>query len=252
MKKSVDILEEIRKVHENAQYYEKITSEPGPAYEKYESCKAQGIHYKDLPQTERDAVKKAQAEHDVKICAASNRAQFARIEEKILRDNARRAIVAEVLPAAVAVWNKYAGKKYGPKTKDKIRDEMQQATGQYISVNTSRYGNNYEMVIYHDSFRYDDLCVRSEWENGSAISPFVSEDNKVLPVEIEKLYLCYCGEYCADYARKAEEIVSAFRFMQNHYEEFEKSCNAFNSLLPSGMQRAYTRDYKDYLNNYIK
>ena len=252
MKQSREILSELSAVSGRIKVYEDIASEECPAHKKLMECKAQGVIYADLPETEKSAVKAAKAEHDKKVLRASENAQFARIEAKILRDNARRAVVAEVLPAAVSVWNKYAGKKYGPKTSDKIREEMQAETGHRISVHSSAYGNNHEMTIYHDSFRYDDLCIRSSWDNGEMLSPFLSADNKILPVEIGKLYLCDCKEYCDDYVSQAEKIVSAFHAMQEEKRKFEKSCNEFNALIPSGMKNAYLRDYSDYLNSYIK
>src|SRR5574344_1786958 len=85
---------------------------------------------------ERHEARKA-AEND--MMKASAEKKDLRITLKILISNARIALFNEVLPVALEVLKKYAGKPYGDKTKQKISDEIKEKTNCWFYI-TSCYG----------------------------------------------------------------------------------------------------------------
>ena len=49
-----------------------------------------------------------------------------KIKIELLKGNAHIALASEVIPVICEVWNKYAGKKHGPKTNEKIKNEIKE------------------------------------------------------------------------------------------------------------------------------
>jgi hypothetical protein len=64
-----------------------------------------------------------------KASAEERKNEESKIKIAILTQNAKRAFFAENIGKICEIWNRYAGKKYGEKTAEKIRDELRTATG---------------------------------------------------------------------------------------------------------------------------
>ena len=250
MKKSIDI---IKMIHENADTIKKLDGlmkEPGPAYMAYKAG-----NYKDLPQEEKDRIKTAQAEHDAKICKYAEESQLLKIENRILHDNARRALFNEVVPAALEVWKKYEGKKYGPKTEEKIKDETQAATGCCVCVYVTRkqYGTWQELNISFPYpsplhyFNYNDFTIAPKWEHGEQVESFLSSENKIQEVHAENLYLWDCREYCENPEDRAREILQAWQDVKNKYDEYYRAVSDYNALIPGKMSSINSNDFKNYM-----
>lgn len=185
--------------------------------------------------------------------AKSNELQLLRIECKILYDNARRALVEEVLPAAVEIWNSYAGKKCGPKTLEKIRNETQEKTGCRCCFTFKAYGSGHEfqLSIPYGSkinfFGYGDFEFSCKYENGEELFPPLSEDNKIQAVPADSVYFWNCGAYCEDTRERAREIVQAWESVKAANAALEKAMKEYNDLIPGKMERVNRGDWLNYL-----
>ena len=248
MMKCIDIIQQIRDNSDTIERLNRLIKEPGPAYMAYTAG-----NYKDLPQEEKEKIKAAQAEHDKKICKASEEKTLMQIENRILHDNARQALFNEVIPPALAIWNKYAGKKYGPKTEDKIKDEIQAATGCRVYASRKQYGTGTELNISfpHPSplayFHYNDFAITPKWENGSEKQPLLSEDNKILPVDIENLHLWDCKAYRENVQEVAQQILQGWQEVKNKYDAFCKAASDYNALIPGKMPNVNTSNFRNYM-----
>lgn len=71
--------------------------------------------------------------------------KYLQITIKILNSNAKIALYNEALPVVLEVLAKYKNKPYGPKTEQKIKDEIKEKTGCgfYISA---RYTQEYHII----------------------------------------------------------------------------------------------------------
>ena len=58
------------------------------------------------------------------IVMAAEEEEILQVENKILHDNARRALYAEALPVILEELSKFKGKPYGEKTEKKISDAV--------------------------------------------------------------------------------------------------------------------------------
>ena len=124
MKKYIDILKEI---DENTKKQEAAKTRREQAQQAF------NIWYDGLNFKARKEKKDANPEEAERLINAISEAESEenRVNKiaAILNDNARAAFTAENLPAIIEVINKYTGKKIGEKTREKIRAEIETATG---------------------------------------------------------------------------------------------------------------------------
>lgn len=169
------------------------------------------------------------------------------IENRILKDNARNALFDEVMPKAIEIWNKYAGKQYGEKTKEKIRKEVNEATGCYLYASSGYSSDEFFLVPSVDSeveywFLPRDLEVYPHPYNSGRFLV----NNKIQSVNVENLKLGYCSAYVEDSRARATEINNKKRELRAEFDEYEKKIRAFNELLPSGIDSIYLQEPKWY------
>lgn len=164
------------------------------------------------------------------------------IENRILKDNARNALFDEVMPKAVEIWNKYAGKRYGEKTKDKIRDEVKKATGCYMYASSG-----YSSDEFYFSPSETDLYY---WFSSRDLEIYCSAriliNNVIQEVSIQNLKVAYCSAYVEDTRARAIEINDKKNELRSEFEEYGKKIKAFNELLPSGIDYIYVQEPKWY------
>ena len=159
---------------------------------------------------------------------------YDRMEEINLRikfasANAKTALWNETAPKIAAVWNKYAGKQYGEKTRAKIRNEMKEQTGAdvYIGYYYSYPHINVNMNgIYIEATDYsDDKILR---------------DNKIFPLDPAALTIYDRMEYIDDIPAHVEKLRAKFDEARKAEEEFLKLCAEYNEMISGDMNRIDT------------
>lgn len=195
---------------------------------------------------------KANAERAKELNSAAAEVELLRIENKILHDNARRALVAEVLPVILEELNKYSGKPYGEKTREKINNAVKARTGCAFYIDTSSYGNNCLNIVPLDKngysgtgvFRYNDFEIYPAYENGERLRVLI--DNKINVLPAEKLCISNCPEYVENVREHAEAIRNEYNAVKKARDEYAAKVAAFNNMIPSGLKElphvSYIRD----------
>lgn len=74
------------------------------------------------------------------LVAEDERERKTQFRSKVLKHNARIAFVAEYLPTVLECINKYAGKRVGNKTAEKIEDEILEKTGHSVVIRNRPMG----------------------------------------------------------------------------------------------------------------
>lgn len=182
---------------------------------------------------------------DPAIAAALAESELLQIENKILHDNARRAYFAEVIPAVVAEFQKYKGKAYGEKTKQKISDACKAAAGCAAYLTGGAWYETQKLTIVPldangfsgtGMFRYRDLdcCIAAKDDKGNHGK--LLDDNKIQEFSADDLDLCYSVRYVDDARARAELIKIQFAEVQAAYRAYEAAASAYNKLLPGGME----------------
>lgn len=158
-----------------------------------------------------------------------------KIENKILKDNARRMLFAEVIEKILDIWNSYKGKPYGDKTKEKIRKQIKEATGCWAYF----HGNELSLSVAHDvdnalsmyfGYRDGDIYTRGG---------FIDDNNKIREVAVEDVTLNYCHEYEHNPHELAERIYEQKKVLEAELVAYQQKLSDFNKMLPSTCEHMY-------------
>lgn len=189
---------------------------------------------KDLKKTVQETDWRADGGRDA-IRAAKEEATTLEIENWVLLDNARQAYIAEKLPVLLEIVNRYAGKRYGEKTKHKMSNEAKEAG----SFAFSFYGDELHIMPttvdgFNDigTWSYNDfVLVRQGCERSKA--GFIDENNVIKPLFAEDVRLSDCEEYCETPHERAQEIKKAHEEMLTAYETYAEATSRYNAIIPS-------------------
>ena len=157
---------------------------------------------------------------------------------KILNSNAKIALYNEVFPVVLEVLEKYKNKPYGPKTEQKIRDEIKEKTncGFYISV---RYSSQ-EYHIYPLEFTNNDYNIEcgTKFVNGKQKN--LLDDNKIQVPELNDLTIYYSSkEYIDNIPKRIKELKKLYKKAYEKQQELEKICSEYNNLAVGSIKNIY-------------
>ena len=168
------------------------------------------------------------------------------LTRKILRNNAKVALFNEVLPVALSILAKYAGKPYGDKTREKISNEIKEKTNCrfYISSRWSSY--SFEICPV-DVFGNDyNISCGTEYTDGSQKQLLI--DNKIQLVTFEEIALYYISrEYVEDIPGRVEELKRLYAEAVAKQKELETICDKYNALAVGDIEHIYS-DKRIYSN----
>lgn len=157
---------------------------------------------------------------------------------KILNSNAKITLYNEVLPVVLEVLEKYKNKPYGPKTEQKIRDEIKEKTncGFYISV---RYSSQ-EYHIYPLEFTNNDYNIEcgTKFVNGKQKN--LLDDNKIQVPGLNDLTIYYSSkEYINNIPKRIKELKKLYKKAYEKQKELEKICSEYNNLTVGSIKNIY-------------
>ena len=158
-----------------------------------------------------------------------------KIENKILKDNARRMLFAEVIGKILDIWNSYKGKPYGDKTKEKIRNQIKEATGCWAYF----HGNELSISVAHDVD--NELSMYFGYRDGDIYTRggFIDDNNKIREVIVEEVTLNYCHEYEHNPHELAERIYEQKKVLEAELVAYQQKLSDFNKMLPSTCEHMY-------------
>lgn len=176
------------------------------------------------------------------MCKLEEQIKDLTIKIKILNSNAKIALFNEVMPQALEVLEKYKNKPYGPKTKQKIKDEIKEKTncGFYIIV---RYGSqvyNISPLGFNGSTYNIECCTK--YIDGKQKN--LLDDNKIQVPELNDLTLCYTSEeYIDNIPKRIKELKKLYKKAYEKQQELEKICIEYNSLTVGNIKNIYKDKY---------
>ena len=157
---------------------------------------------------------------------------------KILNSNAKIALYNEVFPVVLEVLEKYKNKPYGPKTEQKIRDEIKEKTncGFYISV---RYSSQ-EYHIYPLEFTNNDYNIECGTKFVNGKQKKLLDDNKIQVPELNDLTIYYSSkEYINNIPKRIKELKKLYKKAYEKQQELEKICSEYNNLAVGSIKNIY-------------
>ena len=137
----------------------------------------------------------------------------------ILKNNYRIILFDDAAPHVVAVLKKYNGKSYGPKTREKIRDEIKAAAGVNFYINSRTWCD--EIIISDDYLKYSgqlEINIKAD-ENGDRARLLI--DNKINAPEAEQLTMYY-NIFVNDPAERVQELKKAYAAAREAQQALKK------------------------------
>lgn len=153
---------------------------------------------------------------------------------KMLKNNAKRALYVETIPAIIETLEKYNNKPYGEKTRDKISDEIKTITGCRCYVRNS-YSDS-EITIYPAAYGYDIKLYTKDIK-------ILNSENKIQAPTAEQIKLYYIHDYIENIPAAIKAMKKAYKKAVEKQKELETICNEFNSYAVDGIERIYKDKY---------
>lgn len=223
MKKFNSIIRDVKQTQQNIKELEEKTKQLRKTYLNITDIKKR---HEKIKTVENDIVKLEEKKKDLQITI------------KILNSNAKIALYKETLPTVLDVLAKYKNKPYGPKTEQKIKDEIKEKTncGFYIS---ERYSSQ-EYHIFPLEFISNDYNVvcGTKYINGKQKK--LLEDNKIQVPELKDLTIYYSSkEYIDNIPKRIKDLKRLYKKAYEKQKELEKICSEYNNLAVGSIKNIY-------------
>lgn len=223
MKKFSDIIKEVNQTQKKINEVEKNTKEIRKTYLNITDIKKR---HEKMKTVENDIVKLEEKKEDLQITI------------KILKSNAKIALFKETLPTVLEVLEKYKDKPYGPKTEQKIKDEIKEKTncGFYIS---SRYSSQ-EYHIFPLEFISNDYNIVCGTKYIDGKQKKLLDDNKIQVPELNDLTLYYSSkEYIDNIPKRIKDLKKLYKKAYEKQQELDALCSEYNSLTVGNIKNIY-------------
>lgn len=233
MKKYVEILEEIKRTRASITDTAKNEKE----LDRIAAREA----FKNGSPEEIEAAKAKYEEAEARYIKELEKNETAKLKIEVLKDNAAQALFAETINTICEIWNKYEGKPHGEKTADKIRAELKNAIGHYVSIR-----NKWDDACIYISFAYDsgapfrDLEFHPVW-NGNK-QPATDNNNKIVKLTPENFRVYCCGAYVENVAAHVKSLRKAHKAAKEAEKALENAISDYNALTRGNIQHANARE----------
>ena len=200
-----------------------------------EERQANAARVAELNEKTDRAVNSWRAKEPVPEDFAALRAELATAKQigLILKNNYAYRLAADVLPALVEVLKKYNGKKYGEKTREKIREEFKAMTGCGLYLERSLFSqqsNHAHIYEMRDGYRHGE-----EIEFFTNSNNIISEDNVIQAQPADAFKLYDYSEYIENPAERVAELAEKKKELDELRNAFNKAVDAYNALTVNGI-----------------
>lgn len=223
MKKFAEILKEVNKTYQTIKETEEKIKELQNTYLTIMDLKERHEKRKNV---ENDIVRLEEKKKDLQITI------------KILNSNAKIALYNEVMPAALETLAKYKNKSYGPKTEEKIKDEIKEKTNCSFYIN-SRYGSQtYHIIPLEFSVNAYNIECGPKHIDGKQKK--LLDENKIQVLGFSDIELYYTSkEYIENIPKRIKELKRLYKKAYEKQQELEKICSEYNNLAVGNIKNIY-------------
>lgn len=160
------------------------------------------------------------------------------ISIKILNSNAKIALFNEVMPQVLEVLAKYKNKPYGPKTEQKIKDEIKDKTNCSFYINTRYSSQEYHIIPLEFSNNNYNIECGAKCIDGNQKK--LLEGNKIQVLEFSDITLYYASkEYIDNIPKRIKELKRLYKKAYEKQQELEKICGEYNNLTVGNIKNIY-------------
>lgn len=223
MKKFNEIIKEVKQTQQKINELEEKIKQIRKTYLNITDIKER---HEKMKKVENELLKLEEKKKDLQITI------------KILNSNAKIALYHEVMPQVLEVLAKYKNKPYGPKTEQKIKDEIKEKTkcGFYI---IERYSSQ-EYHIFPLEFMSNDYNIECGTKYIDGKQKKLLEDNKIKVPELNDLTIYYSSkEYIDNIPKRIKDLKRLYKKAYEKQQELAAICSEYNSLCVGSIKNIY-------------
>lgn len=223
MKKFNEIIKEVKQTQQKINELEEKIKQIRKTYLNITDIKER---HEKMKKVENELLKLEEKKKDLQITI------------KILNSNAKIALYHEVMPQVLEVLAKYKNKPYGPKTEQKIKDEIKEKTkcGFYI---IERYSSQ-EYHIFPLEFMSNDYNIECGTKYIDGKQKKLLEDNKIKVPELNDLTIYYSSkDYIDNIPKRIKDLKRLYKKAYEKQQELAAICSEYNSLCVGSIKNIY-------------
>ena len=223
MKKFNEIIREAKKTQQKINEFEEKTKEIRKTYLNIMDIKKR---HEKMKTVENEIIRLEEKKKDLQITI------------KILNSNAKIALFNETLPTVLEVLAKYKGKPYGPKTEQKIRDEIKEKINCSFYISDRYSSQEYHIIPLEFSHNYYNIECGTKYIEGKQKK--LLDDNKIQVPELDDLTIYYSSkEYIDNIPKRIKDLKRLYKKAYEKQQELEKICSEYNSLTVGNIKNIY-------------
>ena len=223
MKKFNAIIKEVNQTRQKIKEVEEKTKEIRKTYLNIVNLKERREKMKTV---ENEIVKLEEKKKDLQITI------------KILNSNAKIALFNETIPVVLEVLAKYKGKPYGPKTEQKIRDEIKEKTNCSFYISDRYSSQEYHIIPLEFSNNDYNIECGTKYIDGKKKN--LLDDNKIQVPELNDLTIYYSSkEYIDNIHKRIKDLKRLYKKAVEKQQELDAICSDYNSLTVGDIKNIY-------------
>lgn len=227
MKKFIDIIKDVSKTYKTIKKVDEKINELQNTYLNIMNIKERHEKRKSV---ENDLVRLKEKKKDLQITV------------KILNSNAKIALYNEAMPEVLEVLAKYKNKPYGPKTDEKIKDEIKEKINCSFYISEKYNSQEYHIIPLEFSNNIYNIECGTKYIDGKQKK--LLEDNKIQVLEFDDLTLYYTSkEYIDNIPKRIKELKKLYKKAYEKQQEFAALCNKYNNLCVGSIKKIYKDKY---------
>ena len=157
---------------------------------------------------------------------------------KILNSNAKIALYSETLPIILEVLAKYKNKPYGPKTEEKVKDEIKEKTNCSFYISTRHSSQEYNIIPLEFSNNNYNIECGSKCIDGKQKK--LLDENKIQVLEFSDITLYYTSkEYIENIPKRIKELKRLYKKAYEKQKKKKKICSEYNNLIVGNIKNIY-------------
>lgn len=157
---------------------------------------------------------------------------------KILNSNAKIALFNDTLPIVLEVLAKYKNKSYGPRTEEKIKDEIKEKTNCSFYISDRYNSQEYHIIPLDSSGNTYNIECGAKYIDGKQKK--LLDENKIQALEFSDITLYYTSkEYIDNIPKRIKELKRLYKKAYEKQQELSALCGEYNSLAVGNIKNIY-------------
>ena len=172
------------------------------------------------------------------MCKLNEEIKDLTISIKILNSNAKLSLYNEALPVVLEVLAKYKNKPYGPKTEEKIRDEIKEKINCSFYISDRYNSQEYHIIPLEYSCNTYNIECGPKYMDGKQKK--LLDENKIQVLEFNDLTIYYSSkEYIDNIPKRIKELKRLYKKAYEKQQELDVLCSEYNSLAVGNIKNIY-------------